>query len=100
MAASVSHAIKNAAEAKAYLNHPLLGPRLVECAEVLLRLHGRSASDIFGYPDDLKLRSSMTLFASVSPPDSVFAQVLSQYYAGKPDPRTLDLLQQPPGADD
>ncbi len=87
------YSIKSADEAKAYLNHPVLGPRLLECSEVLLRLQGLSASDIFGFPDDLKLRSSMTLFASVSEADSVFARVLQQYYQGQPDEKTLELLK-------
>ena len=77
-----------------YLRHPVLGPRLVECAQVLLQIEGKSASEIFGYPDDLKLRSSMTLFAGVSEPDSVFTRVLGQYFEGNPDPRTLELLTQ------
>ncbi len=88
------YAIKSSDEAKAYLNHPLLGKRLVECAELLLKIMGKSAADIFGYPDDLKLRSSMTLFARVSPADSVFSRVLEQYFGGEPDQRTLELLQQ------
>ena len=87
------YAIKSRAEARAYLNHPLLGPRVIECSQVLLRLQGRSASDIFGYPDDLKLRSSMTLFTSVSEPGSVFSQVLDRYYEGEPDQQTLSLLK-------
>jgi len=88
------YGIKSADEAKAYLSHPVLGPRLSECSAVLLRHQGVSASDIFGYPDDLKLRSSMTLFASVSEPDSVFSRVLKQYFEGQPDTRTLEILQQ------
>ncbi len=88
------YAIKSADEAKAYLNHPELGPRLIECSKVLLQSQGLSASDIFGFPDDLKLRSSMTLFASVAEPASVFARVLGQYFEGQPDPRTLELLKQ------
>ncbi len=88
------YSIKSASEARAYLNHPLLGPRIIKCSQVLLRLPGRSASDIFGYPDDLKLRSSVTLFASVSESGSVFSQVLDQYYEGEADPKTLDLLKQ------
>jgi uncharacterized protein (DUF1810 family) len=87
------YSMKSGAEAKAYLAHPLLGARLIECCQVLLRLSGRSASEIFGYPDDLKLRSSMTLFASVSEPGSVFAQVIDRYYEGKPDQVTLDALK-------
>jgi len=92
------YAIKSKDEAKAYLNHPLLGRRLVECAEVLLKLQGKSAEEIFGYPDDLKLRSSVTLFASVSEPDSVFSRVLDQYYGSQPDARTRELLKQGPGS--
>jgi uncharacterized protein (DUF1810 family) len=88
------YAIKSKDEAKAYLNHPLLGKRLVECAEALLKIEGESAEEIFGYPDDLKLRSSMTLFASVSQPDSVFSRVLDQYYSSQPDAQTLELLKQ------
>lgn len=88
------YAIKSKGEAQAYLNHSLLGPRLIECSKVLLQHQGLSASDIFGFPDDLKLRSSMTLFATVSEPDSVFSRVLGQYFEGQPDDRTLELLRQ------
>ena len=88
------YAIKSAGEAKAYLNHPVLGPRLIACSTVLLQSQGLSVDDIFGFPDDLKLRSSMTLFGSVSEPDSVFTRVLGQYFEGEPDPRTLELLKQ------
>jgi len=88
------YAIKSAAEAKAYLKHPELGPRLTECCNALLQLQGLSASEIFGCPDDLKLRSSMTPFASVSEPDSVFTGVLGRYYEATPDHRTLELLKQ------
>ena len=88
------YAIKSKDEANAYLDHALLGKRLRECAEALLKIEGKSAAEIFGYPDDLKLRSSMTLFASVSPADSAFSRVLAQYFGGEPDQRTLELLQQ------
>jgi uncharacterized protein (DUF1810 family) len=91
-ATSKHYAIKSLAEAKAYLEHPLLGPRLRECAEAVVRLEGRSAAEIFGSPDDLKLRSCATLFARVSPPDSVFHRLLAKYYQGVPDGRTLQLL--------
>lgn len=87
------YAIKRQEEAKAYLSHPLLGKRLIECAEALLKIKDKSASEIFGYPDDLKLRSSMTLFASVSEPDSIFSRVLDQYYGSQPDEQTLELLK-------
>ena len=90
------YAIKSVDEAKAYLKHPVLGTRLSDCSKVLLQCKGLSASDIFGFPDDLKLRSSMTLFASISEPDSVFALVLGEYFEGLPDPRTLELLEPEP----
>lgn len=86
-------AIKNFDEARAYLAHPVLGPRLVECAEAALAVEGRSAHEIFGSPDDLKLRSSATLFAQVAPPGSVFHRLLDKFYQGRPDPRTLDVLR-------
>src|SRR5436309_9839639 len=66
-ATSRRYAIKSVAEAEAYLRHPVLGPRLVQCAEAVLGVEGRSASAIFGSPDDMKLRSCATLFARVSP---------------------------------
>ncbi len=87
------YAIKSIEEARQYLNHLLLGPRLEECAEVVLTVDGRSASEIFGYPDDLKLRSSMTLFAHVAGPDSVFVRVLDKYFHGEQDQKTLDLIR-------
>ncbi len=88
------YAIKSKDEAKAYLDHPLLGKRLRECGEALLKIEGKSAAEIFAYPDDLKLRSSMTLFASASGAESVFSRVLAQYFGDEPDQRTLELLQQ------
>jgi uncharacterized protein (DUF1810 family) len=90
---SKHYAVKCVAEAKAYLQHPRLGQRLRECCEALLKLKGASAADVFGYPDDLKLRSSATLFAGFSDSDSVFARVLEQYFGGQPDPLTLELLK-------
>jgi uncharacterized protein (DUF1810 family) len=92
------YAIKSLAEAEAYLRHPVLGPRLVACAEAALGVEGRSASEIFGSPDDLKLRSCATLFARVSPPGSVFERLLEKFYQGRPDDRTLRLLGVEPGA--
>jgi uncharacterized protein (DUF1810 family) len=86
------YAIKSLEEARHYLSHPILGPRLKECAEAVLALQGRSASDIFGYPDDMKLQSSMTLFALVAGPRSVFERVLEKYYQGKQDNRTLQIV--------
>jgi len=87
------YAIKSQEEARRYLNHPVLGTRLLECTEAVLALKGRSASDIFGYPDDLKLRSSMTLFERVSVPGSVFSAVLDKYFNGGRDQKTLQLLE-------
>ncbi|HVK10948.1 MAG TPA: DUF1810 domain-containing protein [Gemmataceae bacterium] len=86
------YAIKSRAEARAYLDHPVLGPRLRECAAAAAAVEGRTATEVFGSPDDLKLRSSATLFAAVSPPGSVFERVLARYYDGRPDERTLGLL--------
>jgi uncharacterized protein (DUF1810 family) len=89
---SQHYAIKSLEEARAYLAHPVLGPRLLECAEAVVRVDGRSATEIFGSPDDWKLRSCATLFACVSPPGSVFDRLLAKYYGGERDGKTLDLL--------
>jgi uncharacterized protein (DUF1810 family) len=89
---SQHYAISGVAEAVAYLRHPVLGPRLVECAEAVLAVQGRTAFEIFGAPDDAKLRSCATLFAHVSPPGSVFERLLEQYYPDGPDGRTIRLL--------
>jgi len=87
------YAIRNAEEARAYLAHPILGTKLIECCEVLLGLNsGYTVSEIFGFPDDLKLKSSMTLFASVSAEDSVFHQVVNQYFDGEFDSKTVDIM--------
>ena len=86
------YGISGAEEAKAYLEHPVLGPRLVEISEALLDLEDRDAARIFGFPDDLKLRSCMTLFSAVSEEGSVFQQVLDAYYRGERDERTMQLL--------
>ena len=86
------YSIKSLEEARQYLAHPILGARLVECAEAVLSVQERSASDIFGHPDDWKLQSSMTLFALVSGPRSVFERVLDKYYQGKRDSRTLQIV--------
>ena len=81
-------------EARAYLAHPVLGVRLLECAAVLEGLEpGLSASSIFGYPDDLKLRSSLTLFALAARSGSIFERLLDKYFAGQPDDLTAALLQ-------
>ncbi len=86
------YAIKSAEEAKAYLRHPTLGPRLLECCEAMLSVQGKTAREILDFPDNLKLRSSMTLFSAVSPPDSAFARVIAKYFEGHPDQRTLEIL--------
>ena len=91
---AMHYAIRNRAEAQAYVAHPVLGPRLLACAQALLQVTGRSAEQIFGYPDVLKLKSSMTLFAALPDADPVFAAVLERYYGGSGDDRTLKLLAQ------
>jgi uncharacterized protein (DUF1810 family) len=87
------YAIKSVQEARQYLKHPVLGTRLAGCAELVLAIEGRSISAIFGYPDDLKLKSSMTLFEAVGGPRSVFSSVLEKYFDGERDDRTLRLLE-------
>lgn len=91
-AMSRRYSIKSAAEAKAYLDHPVLGARLRECFEAVCHITGRSAHEIFGSPDDMKLRSSATLFATVSD-ENAFVQVLEQYFQGHRDEETLRLLR-------
>lgn len=89
---SVRFAIRSLDEARAYLAHPVLGPRLLDCAEAVLVVEGRSAREILGAPDDMKLRSCATLFACVASAGSVFHRLLARYYGGAQDPRTLRLL--------
>ena len=91
------YAVRSRAEANAYLSHPVLGPRLRECAEALLRIRDKSAEQIMGRPDDVKLRSSMTLFAAISEPNSPFHAVLDRYFSGQSDPKTLQYLASHPG---
>ena len=86
------YAIKSLDEARQYLDHPVLGPRLLECTHLVLAIEGKSAREIFGSPDDMKLRSSMTLFARAASPASPFARVLDKYFQGQPDERTIVLL--------
>ena len=93
---SKRYSIKSVAEAKAYLSHPVLGPRLVQCAEAALRVEGLSALEIFGSPDDMKLRSCATLFACVSPAGSVFHRLIDKYFQGRSDGKTLRLLGMAP----
>jgi uncharacterized protein (DUF1810 family) len=91
-ATSAHFAISSVDEARAYLAHPVLGPRLLECASALLALPATSAYQVFGSPDDMKLRSCATLFAHASPPESVFEALLAKYFRAEPDQKTLDLL--------
>jgi uncharacterized protein (DUF1810 family) len=86
------YAIKGLDEARAYLAHPVLGPRLLRCAEAAAAVEGRSADEIFGDIDARKLRSCATLFACVAPPRSVFERLLAKYYGGERDAKTLRLL--------
>ena len=86
------YAIKSRAEAQQYLNHPILGARLLKCVELILAIDGKTASEIFGFPDNQKLKSSMTLFASIMDPESIFVRVLEKYFDGKRDEKTIYLL--------
>lgn len=86
------YGIRNLEEARAYLAHPVLGPRLLDCCRALLAVKGRSASQIMGDPDDVKLRSSMTLFVLASDSQSEFREVLERYFLLQLDQRTLELL--------
>jgi uncharacterized protein (DUF1810 family) len=88
------YAINDLQEAKEYLAHPVLGARLKEISSALLELEGLSASEIFGYPDDLKLRSCMTLFRLADLDCEVFQAVLDKYYDGEPDSRTVRIVQE------
>ena len=91
------YSVKSVAEARAYLSHPVLGPRLVECAEAALRIEGASALEVFGSPDDMKLRSCATLFGVVSPDDSVFHRLIDKYFDGARDGGTLRLIAKADG---
>lgn len=86
------YALAGLAAARAYLDHPTLGARLRECTRTLLAVEGRTAHEIFGSPDDMKLRSCLTLFARASPDDRLFGEALAKYFGGDPDPLTLGLL--------
>jgi uncharacterized protein (DUF1810 family) len=90
---AIAFGISSALEARDYLMHPVLGPRLRECTSLVNLVEGRSVHEIFGSPDDLKFRSSMTLFAFVAPADPVFKEALSKYFGGKTDPRSIELLE-------
>jgi uncharacterized protein (DUF1810 family) len=95
------YAIGSLGEARAYLAHPVLGERLRECTQLVLQVEGKTPAEIFGYPDDLKFRSSLTLFARAAgdtrPEDRVFAEALGRCFAGAPDPLTVRLLEQQAG---
>lgn len=87
------YAIASLDAARAYLDHPVLGPRLREAVDVLLALPGRDAHAVFGGPDDVKLRSCLTLFQAADPEEPRFQRALDKYFAGRPDPLTLDRLR-------
>ena len=84
--------ISSRQEAEAYLAHPVLGARLRECTRLVAEIEGSSVDQIFGYPDNLKFHSSMSLFASAAPDEPLFQQALQKYFGGQPDPNTVALL--------
>jgi uncharacterized protein (DUF1810 family) len=86
------YAIASLDGAKAYLEHPILGARLEDCTRLVLAVTGRSVTEIFGSPDDMKFRSSMTLFSQAAPDKAIFAEALRKYFDGEPDPETLKRL--------
>jgi uncharacterized protein (DUF1810 family) len=91
-ATALRYGLDDLAMAQGYLRHDVLGPRLIECTRTVLGVSGRTAHQIFGSPDDLKFRSSMTLFSRADPEQPVFADALAKYYGGIEDPRTVELL--------
>ena len=91
-AMSIKYAISSRQEAEAYLEHPVLGQRIRECTRLVILVEGRSINQIFGSPDDLKFRSSMTLFARVASENRIFKDALQKYFAGELDRRTLERL--------
>ena len=97
-AMALRYAISCADEASAYLAHPLLGPRLRTCTRMVLETDGLSIEEILGHPDDMKFRSSMTLFAQVTPDHQLFRDALAKYFGGAPDHATLARLTAPPSA--
>jgi uncharacterized protein (DUF1810 family) len=88
------YAVVSLAEARAYLDHPVLGARLLECVALVVAANNVSAHQIFGDPDDMKLHSSLTLFAQAAPDQPLFGAALDKYFGGRPDPATLKLLTQ------
>lgn len=93
LSATAQHyALADLTEAQLYVEHEVLGPRLHQAATLVEKVEGRGVAEIFGYPDDLKLHSSITLFAEAAPTDPIFGKILQKYFGGTPDERTLDLL--------
>jgi uncharacterized protein (DUF1810 family) len=86
------YAIQNHCEAQSYLDHPILGKRLLECTKIVLAHNGKSALDIFGDIDAMKFRSSMTLCMSIPGSDAVYQEAIKKYFKGEPDRKTLDIL--------
>jgi uncharacterized protein (DUF1810 family) len=89
---SQAYAVQSLQEAREYLSHPVLGARLRECCRVVMALEGKSAHEIFRTPDDLKFRSSLTLFAQAAPEETLFGDLLEKYFGGEEDSATLELL--------
>jgi uncharacterized protein (DUF1810 family) len=88
-AVSRRFAISSLPEAQAYLRHPILGPRLIKCTQIVMGINGKSATEIFGATDAMKLRSSLTLFISAAPDEPIFRTVLDKYFNGSPDNNTV-----------
>jgi uncharacterized protein (DUF1810 family) len=90
--ASRAYGIQSLNEARSYLAHPVLGTRLRECCQAVMNVRGKSAHDIFGTPDDVKFRSSLTMFTEAAPQELMFFNLLEKYFDGEPDEATLELL--------
>jgi uncharacterized protein (DUF1810 family) len=86
------YAISSPAEAEAYVNHPILGPRLRECTQLVMEITGHTIDEIFGYPDNMKFRSSMTLFAHATPDNKIFTDAIEKYFPNGFDPLTMERL--------
>jgi uncharacterized protein (DUF1810 family) len=91
-AMSRTYALQSLQEARSYLAHPVLGTRYRECCQAVMNVKDKSAREIFGTPDDVKFRSSLTLFGEAAPQEVLFSNLLEKYFAGEPDEATLDLL--------
>ena len=87
------YSIKNIDEASAYLNHPIVGKRLLECSAILLTINDKSADDILGFPDYVKLQSCMTLFSIAFPQEKIFKEVLRKYYKDQMDEKTIKIIE-------